>query len=329
MPSDPRFGPALAAMARPIAEFRALIHGALEQAQAFTTADAADAKARAALAAVELGPFAAGRIDPARFAAVFPPVPPVSAAAREALARAVATLRAVVDRGDDAFVIDLPKGARLGPAVDRALADLGRAFGAVMLAEAVRGGRYDAAVHDALLDPIEFRAWSRSARRYAPPLLVSLDGGDLHPGALTDYADGREKLVLVVRNEAAPAPLARCITPGTFVLQTTDGTGLDRVAAFDGPAIAAVMPEGAAVFLHDPTGGREAWQRLTVRTLGEAPRRALGGMSAWQMGEDRAFLGDLARTPFAIPSPSGTAAHAVGAADAVDRVAAWLLGAPK
>jgi len=196
----------------------------------------------------------------------------------------------------------------------------------VVLAEVVRGGRYRAAEHDRLLDPMEFRAWSKAARRYAPPLIVSLDGADLHAGALSDYADGREKIVLVVRGASAPAPLARCITPGTFVLQTTDGTGLDRVAAFDGPAVAAVMPEGAAVFLHDPAGGREPWQRLTVRTLGEAARRALGGISAWQLTEDRTLLADLGRTPFTIPVSGGTAAPAVGAEDAVDRIATWLLG---
>jgi len=100
---------------------------------------------------------------------------------------------------------------------------------------------------------------------------------------------------------------------------------VDRVAAFDGPAVAAVMPEGSAVFLHDPTAGREAWQRLTVRTLGDVPRRAIGGMSVWQMAEDRTLLGDLARTPFAIPVPGARAEPAVGADDAVERIAAWLL----
>ena len=80
------------------------------------------------------------------------------------------------------------------------------------------------------------------------------------------------------------------------------------------------------MFLHDPAGGREPWQRLTVRTLGEAARRALGGISAWQMTEDRTLLADLGRTPFTIPVSGGTAAPAVGAEDAVDRIATWLLG---
>lgn len=326
MPSDTRVTEAVAAMAQPIAEFRSLIEGALAQAEAFLVEQAADAGQRSHRAGVELGSFAAGRVDAGRFAQLFPAVTPVDAAAIAGLHRAVATLQALRDRGDDAFQVDLKSGGRLGAAVGDALAEIGRAFGAVILAEVVRGGRYQADEHDRLLDPVEFRAWSKAARRYAPPLIVALDGADLHAGALSDYADGREKIVLVVRGAAAPAPLARCITPGTLVLQTTDGTGLDRVAAFDGPAVAAVMPDGAAVFLHDPTAGREPWQRLTVRTLGEAPRHGIGGMSAWQMTEERTLLSDLARTPFTIPVSGGTATPAVGAEDAVDRIASWLLG---
>jgi hypothetical protein len=43
------------------------------------------------------------------------------------------------------------------------------------------------------------------------------------------------------------------------------------------------------------------------------------------MAEDRTLLGDLARTPFAIPVTGGHALPAVGADDAVDRIATWLL----
>ena len=326
MPSDARFAAALSAMARPIAGFRAILQGALTQAESFRAEQAADSSERARRAAGELGRFAAGRIDPARFAGLFPAVRAADPAAIAALDRAIAILRAITAEGDEAFLVDQPHGARLGTTIGDALAQFGRAFGAVILTELIRGGRYQAAEHDRLLDPHEFRSWSRAERRYAPPLIVSLDGADLQGGALGDYADGNEKLVLVVRGDAAPAPLARCITPGTLVLQTTDGSGLDRVADVDGPAIAAVMPEGAAVFLHDPAGGRESWQRLTVRSLGELPKRAVGGTSTWQMAEDRNLLADLARTPFAIPGEHGSAAPAIGAGDAVDRVAAWLLG---
>jgi hypothetical protein len=316
-------------MERPIAEFRSILQGALAQAEAFLVEQAADSSERAAHAAVGLGRFAAGRVDPARFASMFPAVPPVSPAAIAALQRVVATLHAVADRGNEAFAIDLPKGGRLGAKVGEVLAEFGRAFGAVILSEVVRAGGYQSSEHDRLLEPLEFHAWSKAERRFAPPLVVSLDGADLHVGALSDYADGRQKIVLVVRGAAAPAPLARCITPGTMVLQTVDGSGLDRVAAFDGPGVAAVMPEGAAVFCHDPAAGREPWQRLIVPTLGEVPKRAISGMSAWQMAEDQTLLGDLARTPFAIPVSGGAPAPAVGANDAVERIAAWLLGQPE
>jgi hypothetical protein len=123
-----------------------------------------------------------------------------------------------------------------------------------------------------------------------------------------------------------PAALVRCVTPGTFVLQTTDGSGLDRLAGFDGPAIAALVPEGAAVFMHDPTGGPESWQRLNLRPLPPAPTKAMGGISVWQMSQDLKMLADLACTPFAVPGPQGLkATPAMGAGDAVDRLANWLL----
>jgi hypothetical protein len=326
MPSDPRIALAISALAQPIAEFRALVQGALTQADTFLAAQGATPDDEAERARAELGAFADMRIDAAAFASLFPKARRVDSDALEALRRAVAVLRAVVARGDDLFKVVVPSGARLGIAVNAALGGVGRAFGAVMLAEVVRGGRYHAAQHDRLLDEVEFLAWNKVERRFAPPLIIGVDGADLHAGALTDFADGREKLVLVVRGPCGPAPLARCITPGTLVLQTTDGSGLDRVASFDGPAIAAMLPEGAAAFLHDPLGGRESWQRLTVTHLPDAPKRPIGGLSAFQIGEDLRLLGDLARTPFAVPAAGGAATPAVGASDAVDKIASWLLG---
>jgi hypothetical protein len=325
MPSDPLLTAAVEAMAQPIAEFRNFVEATLARAEAFIRDQAASGSERALRASVELGRFAAGRIDPARFATLFPVEPPVGADGIAAFERAIATLRSVVALGENAFVIELPKRGTLGTAVAGRLADCGRVFGAAILIDMIRSGRYRPNDHDRLLEPFDFHGWTKTERRFAPPLIVSLDGADLHVGALNDFLDGREKIVLVVRGAAPPAALVRCLTPGTLVLQTTDRTGLDRVAAFDGPAVAAVMPEGAAVFLHDPEGGRESWQRLTVRSQGEIPKRALGGASIWQMTEDRRLLGDLARTPFAIPAETGPAVPATGAADAVDRLASWLL----
>ena len=326
MPSDPRVAQALAALAQPIAEFRAAVQGALAQADSFLAAQTADAPAQAARAAAALGDFAAARVDAAKFAAMFPAFAKADKPAQAALARAVKKLREVSAQGEAMAVAEVTDGKKLGATIDAALAGAGQAFGAIIVTELVRGGRYKAAEHERLLEPTEFCAWTKSERRFAPPLVVEMDGADLHAGALLDFADGREKIVLVVRGAAPPAALVRCITSGTFVLQSVDGTGLDRLAAYDGPAIAALLPEGAATFLHDPAAGKETWQRLTVPFLPPTPTKAIGGVSAWQMGEDLKMLADLARTPFAVPGAQGAkGAPAIGAGDAVDRLAGWLL----
>jgi hypothetical protein len=326
MPSDPRVAIALAALKQPTAEFRSAVQGALVQAESLLAAQSSTVEARAERAGRELGRFGAGHVSLERFAALFHDATPLDEASKKALEHATGHLRAVSAQGDSVFMAEVTPGRGLGATIDEALAVAGRAFSAIVIAELVRGGRYRPAEHDHLWNAAEFRAWNRAERRFAPPLVVEVSGADLHAGALLDFADGREKLVLVVRGDAPPAALVRCITPGTFVLQTVDGTALDVLAGFEGPAIAAVVPEGAAVFLHDPRKGAEPWQRLTVMPLPEAPKKAIGGASAWQMGEDLKILKDLARTPFAVPGVQGQKAMpAMGASDAVDRLATWLV----
>jgi hypothetical protein len=326
MPSDdPQVRVALDALASPIAEFRAALAGALAQAEAVESDATADLDARAARAGAELGVFAEGRIDPRAFAARFARVAPADAPARDALAGAVSVLRAELDRGEALFLLDVPPGGNLAGAIGAALEQIGRAFGAIQLAEQVRSGCYAAEAPDPLLSGRDFRRWTRAQRRLAPPLVISVDGGDLHAAPLADFCDGRAKLLLVVRGACAPAPLVRLITPGTLVVQTADRAGLDHFAGYQGPAVAALMPPGAARFLHDPAGGKEPWQRLSVLELPEPPRRALGGISAWQMTEDLRQLAALARTPFSISAPGAAPSAALGETDAVDRLTSWLL----
>ncbi len=326
MPSDPRIALALGALKQSTSEFRAAVHNALVQAESLLAALSAGPEAGAERARRELGLFGTGRVSPERFAALFSEVAPLDAVSRKALERAAEILRGVATQGESLFVAEVAPGGRLGATIEKDLAVAGRAFGAIIIAELVRGGRYRPAEHDRLLDATEFRVWNKAERRFAPPLVIEVDGADVHAGALLDFADGREKLVLVVRGEMPPAALVRCVTPGTFVLQTIDGSGLDRLAGFDGPAIAALVPQGAAVFMHDPSGGPESWQRLTLQPLPPAPTRAVGGSSVWQIGQDLKVLADLARTPFAVPGAQGIkAAPAMGAGDAVDRLANWLL----
>jgi hypothetical protein len=317
---------ALAALSQPIAEFRSAVQAALIQAESLLVAQSADASARIERARGELGVFGAKHLDAERFAAVFPAVVQLDAGSRAALERSVEVLRSVAALEDSLFLTEVTSTRPLGATIDEALAVGGCAFGAIIISELVRGGRYKPELHDRLLDATEFRAWNRAERRFAPPLVVEVDGADLHAGALLDFADGREKIVLVVRGDAPPAALARCVTPGTFVLQTVDGSGLDHLAGFEGPAIAALVPEGAATFMHDPAAGQEPWQRLTIRHLPAAPKKSIGGSSAWQLGQDLKMLADLARTPFSVPGVKGEkGAPVLGAGEAIDRLASWLL----
>jgi hypothetical protein len=326
MPSDPRVALALRALQQSTAEFRSAVQAALTQVESLLAAQTASPDARAEQARRELGLFGAGRVKADTFAGFFHRITPLDETSKKALEHAAGHLREVSALGDSVFTAEVTPGRGLGATIDAALSVAGRAFGAIIIAELVRGGRYNPAVHDSLWSTAEFRAWNRAERRFAPPLVVEVSGADLHAGALLDFADGREKLVLVVGGEMAPAALVRCITPGTFVMQTVEGHGLDRMAAFEGPAIAALVPEGAAVFTHDPAKGPEPWQRITLHHLPKAPAKAVGGASLWQMDQDLKVLADLARTPFAVPGPQGgPPAPALGAGDAVDRLAGWLL----
>ncbi|MES1259768.1 MAG: hypothetical protein ABUL71_04170 [Gemmatimonadota bacterium] len=324
MPSDPRAAQALAALAQPIAEFRGLVRDALTRAEAFRGAQHAGIGERAARAGAELGRFGEQRIDPARFAVLFAATREATPAALTTLGTVIETLSTVIGLGDDLFVVDVPSGGHLDSALATALGEIGRAFGAVILTDLIRGGRYDAAQHDRFLDPLAFTSWNSVERRVAPPLVVTVDGADLRAGELMAFADGREKIILLVRGECAPASLARCITPGTLVLQAHDCGSLERVALFDGPAIAAIVPDGAATFCHDPAAGRESWKRLAIDEAGRIPKRAIGGASVWQMTEELSLLADLARIPMATAERTG--GQAPQSSEVVDRIAAWLLG---
>lgn len=323
MPFDERVNLALDQLARPIGEFRSAIVGALSQGEAFLAAQEPNDAARQSRARVELGQFAHGRIDIARFVELTAGRVQTSTAHLDRLRKALDVLREVLDRGVSLHVVDVPPGASLIPAVEGALARAGRAFGAVLALDLLRGGAYNPAEHDALLDHLAFRSWTRTERRFAPPLVVSVNGADLHIGGLADFLDGREKIVLVVRGDAPPAPLARLITPGTMVLQTADATGLDRVATSPGTAIAAIVPSTSALFLHDPALGTDAWKRLTVWYMPKAPTKPLGGTSAWQMAEDLRQLATIASGPTASPTMS---AGAPSGPDAIDALARWLIG---
>ncbi|MEE8360841.1 MAG: hypothetical protein V3R71_01735, partial [Gemmatimonadales bacterium] len=179
--------------------------------------------------------------------------------------------------------------------------------------------------HSRSLGSFPFSQWSSRERSMAPPLMVTVDGADLDCATLAKFMDGSTHIVLVVQNEAPPAPLVRLITPGTYVLQTHDGSGLDRLAEWDGPGIAALMPESAARFVHDPSTGSTPAERISLdHTPDEKSIRPVGGTSVFQQLEELKQLELLATPPPAPAAPAALAAPA-GAPAPADKLAAWLL----
>src|SRR5579884_3451476 len=191
MPSD-RDQLALRLIARRIAIFRSAVSGAADHAQAILAASAHDGRA-----ALELGAFAAGRIDAARFDALNTGAPALDVVSRERITRAASVLGDILSAGDEAFVVDVPRGVSLRLAVASALARLGRAFGAASVIELARSGNYVAAAHDRLLDWYGFDEWSRAERLAAPPLVIRLAGSDLRGASFAAFMDGAAHFVIV------------------------------------------------------------------------------------------------------------------------------------
>lgn len=319
MPSDPRVQAALDALRRPIAAYRSVAASASERARALLASGGGEERAR-----LELGRFGGTRIDAGRFAELTSGAA-LDGISRSRLKRAAGVLDDIMVTGDDAFVVELVPGDSLRVVVAHALARLGRAFGASAVVDLVRAGRYEPERHDGILEAYRFEAWSKSDRSHAPPLIVTLDGADLHAGALGELLDGNARIVLVAHGATTPAPLVGLVTPGTLVLQASETSALSPLANHDGPAIAALTEQDAAVFTHDPAAGRALWQRLTItRRPSAEPRKTLGGKSPRQQREELAQLEALAERP-ALPTSPVDALVPTGHGDPADRLTAWLL----
>ncbi|MEX2608768.1 MAG: hypothetical protein WEA24_02395 [Gemmatimonadota bacterium] len=320
MPSEDRTTRALAALAAPRESFHAAVAAAVDQVRALVDANRAPAAGPAARAADGLGAFAAGRIDAERFAGLFAGERVLDDRALDGMEAALAVLTETAAAADDAYRVDVPSGGSLGVEVDRVLAHLGRAFAA---ARAVERARTGGAAGEDPAAPWPFARWNRAERAIAPPLVVEVDGADLAAGGLAAFLDGGQKLVLVVRGPAAPAPLVGMITPGTLVLQATSPAALGQLDGWDGPAVAALLPAGAAEFAHRPLAGQTLRERLAVTALPDAaPVRWLGGRSPWQQGQELAQLRSLAAEGVA---PQQAPAEPDQDVQPTDRLAAWLL----
>lgn len=329
MPSDERMETALRALAGPIEKYRSAVVTTAEEVRGYLASHQPADERRDEAVAVGLGNFAAGRIDFDRFSTLLSDEASDDPGLLEKVEGAYKILNEIASGGDDVFRVNVKPGGRLGDAVSGRLSEVGRAFAAGRVAGMATLGSLNSGKNDKLLGPLEFEGWNIAERQVAPPLAVEIDGADLRAGELAEFLDGNVKIVLVVRGETSPAPLVRLLTPSTFVLQTADETGLDRFAAFDGPAVAAVLPESAARFVHDPTVGEGPWDRLEiVHVPEEAPKKAVGGISVRQQADEMEQLKALARcTGEASPAAEDEEpiAEQMISDHPVDQLAAWLI----
>ncbi|MDH3270836.1 MAG: hypothetical protein OEN56_05855 [Gemmatimonadota bacterium] len=322
---------AVAALEPRIESFRAAVVAAEEEVRTEVVRRVGEESFKTEQALIELGPFAIGRIDPERFASLMGiGDTSLTPDAIDVLDRAERVLKGL-GSPSVRHTVDVEPGGDLRDAVKAALARFGRAFGAARAVELARAGAFEPGEHGALLGALPFRLWNRAERRLAPPLVVRTRGEDCVPAGLGEFLDGNVALVLLPEGPTTPAPLARLITPGTFVMQTADPDDLMRLRGTGHPAVALLFDQdrpGQAYFTHDPDGGAVPWDRLSVvripsdDDLGRG-RRASAGT------EELAHLRAMATpaTGEADPGPSDEVESLFGdGPDAsVDELAAWLL----
>lgn len=289
-----------------------------------------------------LGQFAAARVDAARFSQLLTPRKPHDVAWTSAIERAIAVLDDLAGRGDALFQVRVERGGDLVAAVDQALANTGRAFGAARIARLASSSRYRPEEHDALLISFPFRSWSRDERRLAPPLVVEVAGGDLAASGLSFCLDGSQVLVLLAEGQAPAAPLARLVSPGVFVAQTDNADTLGALADVAGPAVVAVLPAESARFTNTPAAGTRAASLEVTHLPAQEPRRPIGSLSVFQQMQDLAVLAALVAPAASVAAaPASTNGHGASsdaapqspvqvngssaAADPVGALAAWLL----
>ncbi len=326
MPSEARVRQVLDAFKAPLGAFRSTLVTTADEVRAALRTRQSTWDGRVARVRAELGPLAVGRIDADRFATLVANHQEADPAALELLERALATLTELVARSEGLSVVEVPAGGSLYDAVGRVLAEIGRGFSVARAVHGVRAGRRRGGDEERSIGPLPFGGWTKAERRLVPPLVVAVQGSDLRAAALAEFLDGRQKIALVVEGECAPAALVRLVAPGTFVLQSADASGLDRLVAWDGPGIAALVPESAARFVHDPAAGAVSWERLTITHVPDkVPRRTVGGLSATQQAEELELLRSLAARPAGAEAPAAAPAGIAATAEPADKLAAWLL----
>jgi hypothetical protein len=322
---------ALAALEPRVDAFHSAVATAEEEIRTFVAHGRGISQYRTDQALVELGPFAIGRIDAEKFGALLLDAGELSQEAERVMERAEQILSAFsVGRAFHHVVVET--GGDLRDAVKEALERVGQVFGASRAVELARADLYDPGQHDAFLEALPFRRWNRAERQLAPPLVVEVATEDLLPAGLGEFLDGLVKIVLVVKGPTTPAPLARLITPGTYILQTADPSELGAFARSPHPGVALLFDAERteqARFAHDPDAGALPWQRLAVRHIPEQAEVGRGRRAPTWL-EELTHLQALAKRPAATAAgvvvPAGNGAEAPGEpATSADQLAAFLL----
>lgn len=266
---------------------------------------------------VALGNFAAGHVDVDRFSAFTRQDSRVGSEAETPIRAAQGVLDKLLKEGDDLFVLKITEGANLGSCVAHRLAVIGLAFAAAHVTDLAKRGQYRDEEHELLLDGLAWSDWSKAERALAPGLVIELSGEDFAPAQVAPYLDAGMKIIFVVEGDAPAAAMARLVTPGVYIQQSGAESVLDGFSAFEGTAAAALMPQGAVEFVHDPDAGETTYERFTTLDFPrEIRKRAIGGISAVQQAEDMALLETLS----VVPTLSGDAAS-----DPAGKLSAWLL----
>ena len=327
MPSDApaaeptRVDQALQALEGRVEAFHSAVATAEEEIRTYVTHHRGANEFRAEQALVELGQFAIGRIDPERFSLFMGSQEELGDEAESVLDRAEEILSEYAASKDFHTVVVEP-GGDLRDAVKGALDHVGQVFGASRAVELARSGLFDAGQHNHFLGHLPFRKWNRAERQLAPPLVVEVEPDDLLPAGLGEFLDGQVKIVLVVSGMTTAAPLARLITPGTYVVQTADPADLSGLAVSPYPGVALLFDDERptqARFIHDPDAGDSPGARITLLHMPE--RADVGrGRRAPKWLEELDHLETLAAKS-AGNSPNGICQTTLPA----DQLAAWLL----
>jgi len=313
MPSEDRKRTALDAIRPRIERFQAAVAKTTEEVRGLLAGSGDVANDQTA----SLGYFARGRVNVDRFSTFTPKSARISEAAETPTRAAQEVLKAVLALGDDLFVLTMEAGQDLGVQVAERLAQIGRAFAAAHVVELAERGQYSDAEHGHLLTSYPFVQWSRSERALAPGLVIELPGSAFTASSIVPFLDGSMKIVFVIDGESSAAALSRVISPGVFVQQETGDAPLEDFTAFKGMAVAALMPDDAVSFVHQPAAGETTYERFVSLTFPkEVRKRAIGGISAAQQAEDYALLETLS----VVPTPTGEAAS-----DPAGKLSAWLL----